>query len=77
MAITVGSGYYLNQSQLRYDGNTIGSKNSLGWMAAGSYTHPIGRRFRVAGELKWYDAVSAENAAFTVEAQLVWRAFSW
>ena len=77
MAVTVGSGYYLNQSRLRYDGTVIGSKNSLGWMAAGSYTQPIGHRFRVAGELKWYDAVSAENAAFTAELQLVWRAFSW
>ena len=77
MAVTVGSGYYLNQSRLRYGGDVIGSKNSLGWMAASSYTQPIGRRFRVAGELKWYDAVSAENAAFTAEVQLVWRAFSW
>ena len=77
MAVTVGSGYYLNQSRLRYGGDVVGSKNSLGWMAAGSYTQPIGRRFRVAGELKWYDAVSAENAAFTAEVQLVWRAFSW
>lgn len=77
LALTVGSGYYLNQSRLRYGGDVIGSKNSLGWMAAGSYTQPIGRRFRVAGELKWYDAVSAENAAFTAELQLVWRAFSW
>ena len=77
LAVTVGSGYYLNQSRLRYGGNAVGSKNSLGWMAASSYTQPIGRRFRVAGELKWYDAVSAENAAFTAEVQLVWRAFSW
>lgn len=77
LAVTVGSGYYLNQSRLRYGGDVVGSKNSLGWMAAGSYTQPIGRRFRVAGELKWYDAVSAENAAFTAELQLVWRAFSW
>lgn len=77
LALTVGSGYYLNQSRLRYGDDIIGSKNSLGWMAAGSYTHLIGRRFRVAGELKWYDAVSAENAAFTAELQVVWRAFSW
>lgn len=77
LSVTVGTGYYLNQSRLMYAGQVIGQKNSLGWMAASSYTYPIGRRFRVAGELKWYDAVSAENAAFTAELQLVWRAFSW
>lgn len=76
-AATVGTGVYLNYSRLDYLGTVTSNTNSLGWMAAGSYTQPIGRRFRVAGELKWYDAVAAENAAFTAEIQLVWRAFSW
>ncbi|MBD2754768.1 hypothetical protein [Spirosoma validum] len=76
-AATVGTGVYLNHSRLDYLGTVLTNTNSLGWMAAGSYTQPIGRRLRVAGELKWYDAVAAENAAFTAEVQLVWRAFSW
>lgn len=77
LALTVGTGLYVNHSRLDYVGTVSSNTNSLGWMAAGSYTYPIGRRFRVAGELKWHDAVSAENAAFTAEIQLVWRAFSW
>ncbi|WP_420151449.1 hypothetical protein [Spirosoma sp.] len=77
MALTVGTGVYVNHSRLDYLGTVLTNSNSLGWMAAGSYTQPIGRRFRVAGELKWYDAVAAENAAFTAEIQLVWRPFSW
>lgn len=77
LALTVGTGLYVNYSRLDYVGTVSSSSNSLGWMAAGSYTYPVGRRFRVAGELKWYDAVGTENAAFTAEVQLVWRAFSW
>lgn len=74
---TVGTGVYINHSRLDYAGTVQANTTSLGWMAAGSYTQPIGRRFRVAGELKWYDAVAAENAAFIAEVQLIWRAFSW
>ena len=77
LAITTGTGYYLNHSRLDYNGTVMATTNSLGWMAAGSYTYPVGRKFRIAGELKWFDAVAAENAAFTAEIQLVWRAFSW
>lgn len=75
--VTAGSGTYLNYSRLDYAGTVLTSTNSLGWMAAGSYTHPAGRRLQVAGELKWYDAVGTENAAFAAEIQLIWRAFSW
>ena len=77
LAITAGTGVYLNYSRLDYVGTVKANTTSLGWMAAGSYTYPIGRRFRIAGELKWFDAVAAENAAFTAEIQLVWRSFSW
>lgn len=77
MALTAGTGAYINHSRLDYAGSVQSNTLSLGWMAAASYTYPIGRRFRVAGELKWFDAVAVENAAFTAEIQLVWRAFSW
>ncbi|QIP11772.1 hypothetical protein G8759_03585 [Spirosoma aureum] len=77
MAVTVGTGAYVNHSRMDYAGKVESNTLSLGWMAAASYTYPVGRRFRIAGELKWYDAVAVENAAFTAELQLVWRAFSW
>ena len=77
LAVTAGTGVYVNYSRLDYAGVVTSYTISPGWMAAASYTYPIGRRFRVAGELKWFDAVATENAAFTAEIQLVWRAFSW
>ncbi|MCK8491650.1 MULTISPECIES: hypothetical protein [Spirosoma] len=77
MAVTVGTGVYVNHSRLDYAGTVESNTISTGWMAATSYTYPIGRRFRVAGELKWFDAVAVKNAAFTAELQLVWRAHSW
>ena len=77
LSITAGTGIYINHSRLDYVGTVMANTNSLGWMAAASYTYPLSRRFRVAGELKWYDAVAAENAAFTAEVQLIWRPFSW
>ena len=77
LAITVGTGVYLNHSRLDYAGTVFANTNSVGWMGAASYTYPLGRRVRIAGELKWFDAVAAENAAFAAEIQLVWRAFSW
>lgn len=77
LAVTTGTGVYFNHSQLNYNGTVKTNTSSLGWMAAASYTYPVGRKFRVAGEVKWYDAVAAENAVFTTEIQLVWRAFSW
>ena len=77
LSITAGTGIYINHSRLDYVGTVMANTNSLGWMAAASYTYPVSRRFRVAGELKWYDAVAAENAAFTAEVQLIWRPFSW
>lgn len=77
LALSVGTGVYINHSQINYLETVYSNTNSLGWMAAASYAHPVGKRFRIGGELKWYDAVAAENAAFTAELQLIWRAFSW
>ena len=77
LALTVGTGFYLDHSRLDYGGTVQANTNSLGWMAAGSYAHPISRRFRIGGELKWFDAVATENAAFTAEIQLIWRPYSW
>ncbi len=77
LSVTAGTGAFLNQSRLNYAGTVAANTSSLGWMVSGSYTQPISRQLRVAGELKWFDAVAAENAAFMAEIQLVWRAFSW
>lgn len=77
LSVSAGSGAYLIYSRLDYAGTVISNRPGLGWMVAGSYTQPIGRRFRVATEVKWFDAVATEDAAFALQLQLVWRAFSW
>jgi len=77
LTILGGTGVYLVNSRLDYAGTVNASRFSLGWMVAGSYTQPINRRFRVATEVKWFDAIATEDAAFGLQLQLVWRAFSW
>lgn len=77
LAVSGGTGAYLIRSQLDYAGIVNSSRPSVGWMLGGSYTQPISRRLRVATELKWFDAGATEDAAFVLQLQLVWRAFSW
>lgn len=77
LSITGGTGAYLINSRLDYRGQVISNRASIGWMVAGAYTQPISRRFRVATELKWYNATATEDAAFALQLQLVWRAFTW
>ncbi|MBD2699773.1 hypothetical protein IC229_03935 [Spirosoma sp. BT702] len=77
MSIMGGTGVYIVRSRLNYGNIVNASTYSTGWMAGASYAQPVGRRFRAAVELKWYDAVASENAAFVAEVHLVWRAFSW
>lgn len=77
LTISGGTGVFLINSRLDYTGTVISNRPSLGWMLAGSYTQPITRRFRLAAELKWLDAVATEDAAFSVQLQFIWRAFSW
>ena len=73
----LGSGYYLLNSNLDYQGTVNVSTWSLGWMAAASYTHPLSDQLGVAGEIKWMNASEHESANLTVQAQLVWRLFEW
>ena len=77
LAVSGGSGAYILRSDLDYAGAVNSSRLSVGWMLAGSYTQPISRRFRVATEVKWYNVTATEDAAFAIQLQLVWRAFSW
>ena len=77
LSITGGAGAFLINSRLDYGGTVSSQRLGLGWMVAGAYTQPISRRLRVATELKWLDATATEDAAFALQLQLIWRAFSW
>ena len=73
----LGSGYYLLNSHLNYQGAVDVKTWSLGWMAAASYTHPLSDNLGVAGEVKWMNASEHELANMTAQVQLVWRVFEW
>ncbi len=77
LSVTGGTGVYIVHSRLDYESIVQTSTISLGWMAAASYTQPLGPRFRVSGELKWYDAVASQNAAFAAQLQLNYRLIRW
>jgi hypothetical protein len=72
-----GSGYYLLNSNLDYQGTVNVKTWSLGWMVAASYTHPLSDKLGVAGEVKWMNATEHELANLTAQVQLVWRVFEW
>lgn len=77
LSVTGGTGAYLIHSRLDFAGTVQTNTVSLGWMTAASYTQPLGPRFRLSGELKWYDAVASENAAFAAQLQLNYRLVRW
>jgi hypothetical protein len=76
-ALYAGTGPYRINSNLSYDGQTRGTTYSLGWMAAATYTQPLGKNLGIAAELKWYDASQTKDACFLAQATLVWRALTW
>lgn len=76
-SLYAGTGPYLINSQLNFDGVTRGSTFSLGWMVAGTYTQPITKNLGIAAELKWYDATQTNDACFIAQGTLVWRALTW
>ncbi|WP_460976820.1 hypothetical protein [Spirosoma knui] len=77
LSVTGGPGAYLIQSELNYEGRVTSNRLSVGWMAAAAYTQPISRQFRLATEVKWLNATATDDANFSLQLQLVWRAFSW
>ena len=77
LAVAGGTGAYVVNSRLDYAGTAGSSRLNIGWMLAGSYVQPVGRRFRVAAEVKRYTVTATKDAAFAVQLQVVWRAFSW
>jgi hypothetical protein len=72
-----GSGYYLLNSNLEYEGTTNVQTLSLGWMLAASYVRPISENLGVAGELKWINASEHEEASLALQVQLVWKVLEW
>lgn len=68
-----GSGVYFLRTNLDYRGKTTSNKISIGWMAAGSYIHPLSPAVGLGTELKWMNAAETANGILSLQVQLVWK----
>lgn len=72
-----GSGVYFLRTNLDYRGRTVSPKLSIGWMAAGSYIHPLSSSVGLGTEIKWMDAAETNNGIVSLQLQLVWKFLKW
>jgi hypothetical protein len=72
-----GSGVYFLNTNLDYRGKTTSKKLSIGWMAAGSYIHPLSANVGLGSELKWMTASETSNGIISLQLQLVWKFLNW
>ena len=77
ISLFAGSGAYLIISQLDYQGYRKASSLNLGWMLAGSYQYPIGKKLGLAAELKWLNEYATKDALITLQIQLRWKFLQW
>ena len=75
--VFAGTGGYLVHSRLDYEVVTVSKTWSLGWMAAASYTYPLGKDLGIAAEFKWQQAYETRDANFNVQLQLRWKFLKW
>lgn len=72
-----GSGVYFLRSNLDYRGKSESKKISIGWMAAGSYIHPLSAKVGLGSEIKWMNASETSNGIISLQLQLVWKFLNW
>jgi hypothetical protein len=72
-----GSGVYFLRTNLDYRGKTTSHKLSIGWMAAGSYIHPLSANVGLGTEIKWMDATETANGILSLQLQLIWKFLNW
>lgn len=72
-----GSGIYFLRSNLDYRGKSASEKVSIGWMAAGSYIHPLSAKVGLGSEIKWMNASETSNGIVSLQIQLVWKFLNW
>ena len=72
-----GSGVYFLNTNLDYQGRTSSRKLSIGWMAAGSYIHPLSTNVGLGTEIKWMEAAETSNGIVSLQLQLVWKFLKW
>jgi hypothetical protein len=72
-----GSGVYFLRTNLDYRGRTVSPKLSIGWMAAGSYIHPLSSSVGLGTEVKWMRAAETNNGLISAQVQFVWKFLRW
>ncbi|HUC79977.1 MAG TPA: hypothetical protein VMR70_03640 [Flavisolibacter sp.] len=72
-----GSGVYFLRTNLDYRGRTVSPKLSIGWMAAGSYIHPLSSSTGLGTEVKWMRAAETNNGIVSLQLQFVWKFLRW
>jgi hypothetical protein len=75
--IFAGTGLYILNTKLDYDGKVNSNKLSSGWMLAASYIYPIGKKVGLGTEVKWLYATETSNGSVCGQIQLVWRFLKW
>ncbi|MBA2745991.1 MAG: hypothetical protein H0U44_07200 [Flavisolibacter sp.] len=75
--VFAGSGVYFLTTKMDYAGKSRSNKLSIGWMAAISYLHPLGKDLNLGTELKWMDAAETTDGSLGFQLQLVYRFLKW
>jgi hypothetical protein len=75
--VFAGSGVYFLTTRLDYGEKSMANKLSIGWMAAVSYIHPLGKNTGLGAELKWLDAAESTDGTLALQVQLVWKFLRW
>jgi hypothetical protein len=75
--IFAGTGLYILNTKLDYEGKVNSNKLSSGWMLAASYIYPIGKTVGLGTEVKWLYATETSNGSVCGQLQLVWRFLKW
>jgi hypothetical protein len=72
-----GTGTYLVQSKLNYNGEVKATVASLGWMLAAAYDIPLSQNLGITSEAKWLWASGPKNGSISLQVHLRWKFLRW
>lgn len=72
-----GTGTYLVQSHLDYNGEVKATVASLGWMLAAAYDIPLSQNVGITSEAKWLWASGPKNGSISLQLHLRWKFLRW
>jgi hypothetical protein len=72
-----GTGTYLVQSKLNYNGIVKATAPSLGWMLAAAYDIPLSQNLGITSEAKWLWASGPKNGSISLQLHMRWKFLRW